>query len=106
MNGKNVAVTLIAVAALGFGAFMIYRSMSGGVGDSEVESMFSQMPTEELLHRRSVLAAMLAESPATEPKSEHRLKYEEGLAELDAMLLERGVDPEQVETARVGARDD
>lgn len=85
---------------------MIIRSLSGGVSDGELESMFSEMPTDELIRRRATLAAMLEQTPATEPKSEHRLKYEEGLEELDQLLRKKGVDPATIQAAAAQPRDD
>lgn len=106
MSRKDIAVYAAVGIALLFGGVMIVRSLSGGVSDGELKSMFSEMPTDELIRRRATLAAMLKDSPATEPKSAHRLKYEEGLEELDQLLRKKGVDPETIQAAAAQPRDD
>lgn len=96
MTKRDALIIVLATGAVGFGGFMLYRTMfAGKVTNGEIESIFGSMPTEELIFRRVTLATLLEETPPTEPKTEFRIKNEEGLAALDETLRARGVDPEQ-----------
>ncbi|MCC7390310.1 MAG: hypothetical protein IT431_16260 [Phycisphaerales bacterium] len=107
MTKRDAIIVGGAVVAVGFGGLMLYRAMfAGRVSDGQMRSIFDEMPTEELIHRRITLATLLAETPPTNPKTEFRLKNEEGLAALDALLKSRGVDPEKVTAAAVPPQGD
>lgn len=95
MTKRDVLVVCAAGAAVAFGGVMVAKSLFGGkMSDDGMRTIFEEMTTEELVMRRTTLATLLEATPPTDPKTEFRLKNEEGLAELDELLRSRGVDPE------------
>lgn len=84
------AVVLLVVAA----AVGLSTMGKSGMSESKLESMMTSLPTESLIERRIFMASQLDEFGGSDAPMV--VKTREQLAELDALLRERGVDPESL----------
>lgn len=106
MEKRKIVTASIAVAAVVFGAWMIVRNLgTSGPTKRDLESVMHNLPTEDLIYRRHFMHSQIEQAKVggTGPRPDWLASSESSLAELDALLRERGVDPESLSTAKPGA---
>ncbi len=105
MEKQRVVVGGIALVAVAFGVWMVVRDLGpGGPTRQDLESVMHQLPTEDLIYRRQFMHAQIEQARAggEGPRPDLLASAEASLAELDALLRERGIDPTTLANARPG----
>lgn len=106
MDRKKALIGAIATVAIVFGSWMVLRSLdSNGPTRQRLESVMHNLPTEDLIYRRQFMHTQIEQAKVggTGPRPDLLASAESSLAELDAILRERGVDPEAIGNSKPGA---
>lgn len=96
MNRKSMVMVAACVCAIGMGVWMIRGSLgSSRPTRSSLESSMHQLTTEDLITRRKFMSQQIEQAKASGPGPRPELlsSAEASLAELDQILIARGVDP-------------
>lgn len=107
---KNYIKVGAAIACIAVGLFVVVRAIRGDRPSSgQLKSIFASLSVEDLKERRVIMAAQIAEAKASSSpnaRSDLLAKAEKSLAELDALLREKGVEPEMIKPNEITAISD